>query len=117
MNGIGDDGDDGDSGSFSQWEDMVLERPLTGRNERSTVVAGVLGTNEPQARCFLNETLAKMVGSALGISRLSCPDSPDFTESSDNVRDRVRRCDEARVTGAFGRVTGSFGEDVEVGKM
>lgn len=50
MNGIGDDGDTGESGSFSNCEYIVLERPLTGRNVRSTVVAGVLGTNEPQAR-------------------------------------------------------------------
>lgn len=71
MNGMGDDGDTGDSGSFSSCEYRVLERPLTGRNVRRTVVAGVLGTNEPQARWLLNETLAKMVASALGSSKLN----------------------------------------------
>lgn len=120
MNGMGEDGDDENSGSFSICADTCLERPLVwvvvvGRKPRRTAVAGVLGTNEPLAICFLNELLAKSVGSAFGGSRLGLCESPDLTESRDSARDRARRREETRGVGELGWLTISkYTEEVGV---
>lgn len=97
INGIGEDGDNGDPGSFSRCVETHLGRPRTcesmvGRNVRRTAVAGVLGTKEPHATCFLKELLVSTVGSAFEDSKVSLSEVPDLTESKDIVRGLTRSC-------------------------
>lgn len=59
---------------------------------RKTAMAGVLGTNDPQARWFLKELDSPTVACAFGDSGLGLSEVPGLSERRDIVRDRSRWC-------------------------